>query len=97
LQSDAAGDESAVELDVGPQLDGSTVDNYRTIQAVLMRMMQLCERDSGGARKPRKHEQRLLRNMGVHVTVLDLLRVPYDKVHICCPLCGLEIKCYKIQ
>ncbi|KAF4532262.1 hypothetical protein B566_EDAN016444, partial [Ephemera danica] len=29
--------------------------------------------------KPRKHEQRLLRNVGVHTVVLDLLQIPYDK------------------
>ena len=29
--------------------------------------------------KPRKHEQRLLRNMGVHKVVLDLLQIPYDQ------------------
>lgn len=29
--------------------------------------------------KPRKHEQRLLRNVGVHTVVLDLLQVPYDE------------------
>jgi len=29
--------------------------------------------------KPRKHEQRLLRNVGVHIVVLDLLQIPYDK------------------
>ncbi len=29
--------------------------------------------------KPRKHEQRLLRNMGVHKVVLDLLEIPYDQ------------------
>lgn len=29
--------------------------------------------------KPRKHEQRLLRNVGVHTIVLDLLQVPYDE------------------
>jgi len=85
-QSGGSGDNAAVELNAGPQLDGSTVDNYRTIQTVLMRMTQLCVRESGGALKPRKHEQRLLRNMGVHVAVLDLLRVPYDKVHVCCLL-----------
>lgn len=32
----------------------------------------------GGQVKPRKHEQRLLRNVGVHIIVLDLLQVPYD-------------------
>ena len=29
-------------------------------------------------KKPRNHEQRLLRNMGVHSVVLDLLQIPYD-------------------
>lgn len=33
---------------------------------------------SGQPPKPRKHEQRLLRNVGVHTVVLDLLQVPYD-------------------
>ncbi len=30
-------------------------------------------------KKPRKHEQRLLRNMGAHAVVLDLLQIPYDQ------------------
>lgn len=30
-------------------------------------------------KKPRKHDQRLLRNVGVHTVVLDLLQVPYDQ------------------
>jgi inositol 1,4,5-triphosphate receptor type 1 len=34
---------------------------------------------SGGGLRPRKHEQRLLRNMGVHAVVLDLLQIPYDR------------------
>ena len=29
---------------------------------------------------PRENEQRLLRNMDVHVVVLDLLKIPYDKI-----------------
>ncbi|EFX74576.1 hypothetical protein DAPPUDRAFT_251812 [Daphnia pulex] len=33
----------------------------------------------GGGLRPRKHEQRLLRNMGVHTVVLDLLQIPYDR------------------
>jgi hypothetical protein len=28
----------------------------------------------------RENEQRLLRNMDVHAVVLDLLKIPYDKV-----------------
>jgi hypothetical protein len=31
-----------------------------------------------GTLKPRQHEQRLLRNMGVHKVVLDLLQIPFD-------------------
>lgn len=39
-------------------------------------MNKLCV--TGQPAKPRKHEQRLLRNVGVHTVVLDLLQVPYD-------------------
>ena len=31
--------------------------------------------------KNRKHEQRLLRNMGAHTVVLELLQIPYEKVN----------------
>lgn len=41
-----------------------------------MRMNALCITNTG---KPRKHEQRLLRNVGVHTVVLDLLQIPYDQ------------------
>jgi len=75
-----AGDDSAIDLDIGPQIDSSALDNYRTIKSILVRLTELCIRETGGSRKPQKHEQRLLRNMGVHVVVLDLLRIPYDKV-----------------
>ena len=33
-------------------------------------------------KKPRKHEQRLLKNMGAHQVVLDLLKIPYDTVSV---------------
>lgn len=35
--------------------------------------------NKGLSTKPRKHEQRLLRNVGVHTIVLDLLQVPHDE------------------
>lgn len=43
-------------------------------------MNQFCiqGRTSASEGRPRKHEQRLLRNIGVHNTVLELLQVPYD-------------------
>lgn len=43
-------------------------------------MNKLCTQGSGtNVVKPRKHEQRLLRNVGVHTVVLDLLQIPYDE------------------
>lgn len=44
-------------------------------------MIKLCTAPAaaGSPVKPRKHEQRLLRNVGVHTIVLDLLQVPYDQ------------------
>jgi len=87
-----AGNDSAIDLDIGPHIDGSALDNYRTIKLVLTRMTQLCVRETSAGLKPQKHEQRLLRNMGVHVAVLDLLRIPYDKVCCLCCLLHFQIK-----
>ena len=64
---------SIVDLDVGPPSDH--IQNYKMIQQILVRMNRLCIEKG----KPRKHEQRLLRNMGVHTVVLDLLQIPFDK------------------
>jgi hypothetical protein len=45
-------------------------------------MIKLCVIDgSDGILYARENEQRLLRNMDVHVVVLDLLKIPYDKVN----------------
>jgi inositol 1,4,5-triphosphate receptor type 1 len=93
---------SAIDLDIGPPLDGSQAINYKQIQQILAMMNRLCVQPilsttsfsggggsggsvsgsgvgSGGGLRPRKHEQRLLRNMGVHTVVLDLLQIPYDR------------------
>ena len=44
-------------------------------------MIKLCVMEGvDGTLHARENEQRLLRNMDVHVVVLDLLKVPYDKV-----------------
>ncbi|XP_060537009.1 inositol 1,4,5-trisphosphate receptor isoform X3 [Cylas formicarius] len=69
---------SAINLDVGPPLHPEQAEEYRKIQQILIRMNKLCTQDSPML-KPRKHEQRLLRNVGVHTVVLDLLQVPYDE------------------
>lgn len=56
------------------------MDEYKIIQQILMRMNKLCiSVGPDNVVKPRKHEQRLLRNVGVHNIVLDLLQVPYDE------------------
>lgn len=64
----------------GSASGGRETDEYKIIQAILMRMNKLCiSMGTDGVVKPRKHEQRLLRNVGVHNIVLDLLQVPYDE------------------
>lgn len=54
---------------------------YKKVEQILRRMNKLCVSSgtTGDTVKPRKHEQRLLRNVGVHTIVLDLLQVPYDE------------------
>ncbi|XP_050314541.1 inositol 1,4,5-trisphosphate receptor isoform X2 [Anthonomus grandis grandis] len=69
---------SAINLDVGPPLHPDQADEYKKIQQILIRMNRLCTQEMSMV-KPRKHEQRLLRNVGVHTVVLDLLQVPYDE------------------
>lgn len=69
---------SAINLDVGPPLHPEQADEYKKIQQILIRMNKLCTQEFPLV-KPRKHEQRLLRNVGVHTVVLDLLQVPYDE------------------
>uniref|UniRef100_A0ABD2XM03 Inositol 1,4,5-trisphosphate receptor n=1 Tax=Trichogramma kaykai TaxID=54128 RepID=A0ABD2XM03_9HYME len=70
---------SAIDLDVGPPLHADQAEEYRKIQQILMRMNKLCIQTlHNGQVIPRKHEQRLLRNVGVHTIVLDLLQVPFD-------------------
>ncbi|KAG8235388.1 hypothetical protein J437_LFUL009247, partial [Ladona fulva] len=71
---------SAIDLDIGPPLHPEQAEEYKKIQLILIRMNKLCTQPgAGGTIKPRKHEQRLLRNVGVHTVVLDLLQIPYDK------------------
>lgn len=70
---------SAIDLDIGPPLHPDQAEEYKKIQQILIRMNKLCIQVlPGGQVKARKHEQRLLRNVGVHTVVLDLLQVPFD-------------------
>lgn len=62
--------------DEGPPLHPEQYQEYRKIEDILKRMNILCTTVTPGEIiKPRKHEQRLLRNVGVHTIVLDLLQV----------------------
>ena len=48
------------------------------VSQILLRMIKYCTHGnsgSGESGRPRRHEQRLLRNIGVHNIVLDLLQV----------------------
>lgn len=47
---------------------------------VLLRLSRLCIQEGLSGRKSRKQQQRLLRNMGAHAVVLELLQIPYEKV-----------------
>ncbi|KAM7308325.1 inositol 1,4,5-trisphosphate receptor type 1 isoform X2 [Ixodes scapularis] len=61
-------------------LSPTRADNYVTIRQILERLTRLCyQTGPGGAKRQRKHEQRLLRNMGAHAVVLQLLQIPYDR------------------
>ncbi len=67
------------ELDEGPELDEVAVAKYKELYQILFRLIRLCVTESGNKRKPRKNDQRLLRNMGVHNIVLDLTKISYEK------------------
>ena len=58
-------------------------DEYAEIGRILRETIQLCtpepiDRRSGTVR-PKRQEQRLLRNLGFHKVIVDLLRIPYEK------------------
>uniref|UniRef100_A0A8C4UQT4 Inositol 1,4,5-trisphosphate receptor n=1 Tax=Falco tinnunculus TaxID=100819 RepID=A0A8C4UQT4_FALTI len=56
--------------------------NYRVVKEILLRLSKLCVQESASVRKSRKQQQRLLRNMGAHAVVLELLQIPYEKVEM---------------
>lgn len=75
---------SPIELGLGPPIDNEQAQNYKTIRNILTRLTKLCVQENPPDKiekdkKSRKHEQRLLRNMGAHSVVLELLQIPYDK------------------
>lgn len=52
-----------------------TMAKYDKVTQILIELTKLCYGKDCG------HEQRLLRNMGAHTVVLELLQVPYDKAN----------------
>uniref|UniRef100_A0AAQ5Z527 Inositol 1,4,5-trisphosphate receptor n=1 Tax=Amphiprion ocellaris TaxID=80972 RepID=A0AAQ5Z527_AMPOC len=55
---------------------GNNLCNYAKI---LLRLSRLCVQEGLSGRKSKKQQQRLLRNMGAHAVVLELLQIPYEK------------------
>uniref|UniRef100_H2TJZ6 Inositol 1,4,5-trisphosphate receptor n=1 Tax=Takifugu rubripes TaxID=31033 RepID=H2TJZ6_TAKRU len=53
--------------------------NYRVVKEILLRLSKLCVQEGLSGRKSKKQQQRLLRNMGAHAVVLELLQIPYEK------------------
>lgn len=62
------------ELDDGPTISAQSLAKYKELFGILSSMTTLC---LNGAK--RKSDQRLLRNMGVHLSVLDLTKISYDQ------------------
>lgn len=71
---------SAIDLDLGPPIDPTSAENYKKIKQILLRLTRLCIQETAepGVKKPKKHEQRLLRNMSAPNVVLELLQISYE-------------------
>ncbi|XP_032593574.1 inositol 1,4,5-trisphosphate receptor isoform X2 [Drosophila grimshawi] len=74
--ADATGGTDNLEYDA--TLSPEQRSEYQKVKEILIRMNKFCV-TAGPIARPRKHEQRLLRNVGVHTVVLDLLQNPYDE------------------
>ena len=61
------------------------LDEYDEIQKIFRSANALCvyEECRTKIRRPRLQEQRLLRNLGFHTVVIQLLQIPYEKVLVC--------------
>uniref|UniRef100_A0A8C5JTJ7 Inositol 1,4,5-trisphosphate receptor n=1 Tax=Junco hyemalis TaxID=40217 RepID=A0A8C5JTJ7_JUNHY len=63
-----------------PEVEGTHKDHpSRCLLQILLRLSKLCVQEGASVRKSRKQQQRLLRNMGAHAVVLELLQIPYEK------------------
>ncbi|KAK9516864.1 hypothetical protein VZT92_024773 [Zoarces viviparus] len=64
----------AQDGDNKPQIDSNKENNYNIVKEILLRLSKLCY----PGKKSRVQQQRLLKNMGAHTVVLDLLQIPYE-------------------
>ncbi|XP_022531485.2 inositol 1,4,5-trisphosphate receptor type 1 isoform X2 [Astyanax mexicanus] len=62
-----------------PKVESTSSSNYRLMKEILLRLSKLCVMECLSGRKNKKQQQRLLRNMGAHSVVLELLQIPYEK------------------
>uniref|UniRef100_A0AAY5EEB9 Inositol 1,4,5-trisphosphate receptor, type 1a n=1 Tax=Electrophorus electricus TaxID=8005 RepID=A0AAY5EEB9_ELEEL len=62
-----------------PKVESTSSSNYRLGKEILLRLSKLCVMECLSGRKNKKQQQRLLRNMGAHSVVLELLQIPYEK------------------
>ncbi|CAB1313636.1 unnamed protein product, partial [Coregonus sp. 'balchen'] len=62
--------------DVKPHIDSNKANNYNIVKEILLRLSKLCY----PSKKSCVQQQRLLKNMGAHSVVLDLLQIPYEKL-----------------
>nr|XP_055029662.1 inositol 1,4,5-trisphosphate receptor type 2 [Misgurnus anguillicaudatus] len=58
-----------------PQIDSNKANNYKIVKEILLSLSKLCYL----AKKSRVQQQRLLKNMGAHTVVLELLQIPFEK------------------
>uniref|UniRef100_A0A671X7H5 Inositol 1,4,5-trisphosphate receptor n=1 Tax=Sparus aurata TaxID=8175 RepID=A0A671X7H5_SPAAU len=68
------GEDLGVRQDIKPQIDSNKANNYNIVKEILLRLSKLCY----PSKKSRVQQQRLLKNMGAHTVVLDLLQIPYE-------------------
>uniref|UniRef100_A0A9J7Y520 Inositol 1,4,5-trisphosphate receptor n=1 Tax=Cyprinus carpio carpio TaxID=630221 RepID=A0A9J7Y520_CYPCA len=62
-----------------PKVESVSSSNYRVVKEILLRLSKLCVLEGIYGKKNKKQQQRLLRNMGAHSVVLELLQIPYEK------------------
>uniref|UniRef100_A0A4W5LLY1 Inositol 1,4,5-trisphosphate receptor n=1 Tax=Hucho hucho TaxID=62062 RepID=A0A4W5LLY1_9TELE len=78
-QGDDDGGDGPSESDHKKKTETTSSYNYRVMKEILLRLSKLCVQEGASGKKSKKQQQRLLRNMGAHSVVLELLQIPYEK------------------